>query len=114
MSLASKYTTKIVTSLTRFEIGRRRPDMRAAYFKLLGKVEFSEAHIEQITRAKFAGAGFDFDAFKTTPDRKPYEVAPERSAREAIALALEQIHEREDVIQSRYALSFVAARFSIT
>lgn len=77
----------------------------------LAKVEFSESHIENITREKFASAGFDYDKFSVSPERAPYKLAPERTAREAIVLALEEIHERKDVIKSRFELAMFATRY---
>lgn len=77
----------------------------------LAKVKFDEQHLENITREKFASAGFDYDTFDVAPERASYSVPPERSAREAVALALEEFHERSDVVRSRYALSFAAARY---
>lgn len=78
----------------------------------MAKVQFSEEHIERITREKFAAAGFDYDAFSTAPEREGYTLKATTDARKAIALALEDIHERKDVIQSRYVLSLTAARYS--
>lgn len=77
----------------------------------LAKVHFSEEHIEKITREKFAAAGFDYDTFTVAPEVDGYKLAPRTTPRQAIALALEEIHERKDVIQSRYALSLAAARY---
>jgi conjugative relaxase-like TrwC/TraI family protein len=78
----------------------------------LAKVHFSEEHIERITREKFAAVGFDYDTFRVAPERGSYKLEAKSDARKAIALALEEIHERKDVIQSRYALSLAAARYS--
>jgi conjugative relaxase-like TrwC/TraI family protein len=78
----------------------------------LAKVHFSGEHIERITRDKFKAAGFDFDAFRAAPELASYKLEPKTTARKAIALALEEIHERKDVIQSRYMLSLAAARYS--
>ncbi|MBA2723031.1 MAG: AAA family ATPase [Methylibium sp.] len=77
----------------------------------LAKVKFDEQHLENITRQKFASAGFDYDAFDVAPERASYPVPPAHSARDAVALALEELHERSDVVRSRYALSFAAARY---
>lgn len=77
----------------------------------LGKVIFDEAHVDRMYRSKVAAAGIDYDTIKISPEIVGgYDLTPVKSAREAILMALDELHERSDVIKHRHELALVAAK----
>jgi conjugative relaxase-like TrwC/TraI family protein len=78
----------------------------------LGKVQFDEAHVDRVYRARVADAGMDYDAIRVEPEfEQGYTITPVKTAREAVLMALEEMHERSDVIKHRHELALVTAKY---
>lgn len=78
----------------------------------LAKIQFDEAFVERTNREKLAAVGIDYDAIVVGAEREGYTLTAPRRAVEAVYMAMQEVHEREDVIKSRHHLVFLAAKYS--
>ncbi len=78
----------------------------------LGKVVFDPEHVQKVYVNKAASVGVDLAKLEIKPDTQAYELRPDNKARDALLMALADIHEREDVIKSRHVLHLKAMTYA--
>lgn len=80
--------------------------------KRLAKIQFNESFIEKLHREKLAAVGLNYDAIVVRAEREGYTLNAPRRAVEAVYMAMQDVHEREDVIKSRHHLMLLSAKYS--
>lgn len=80
--------------------------------KRLAKIQFDESFVEATNRAKLADEGIDYDSIVVGAEREGYTLTAPRRAVEAVYMAMQDVHEREDVIKSRHVLALLASKYS--